>query len=89
MQWKPQARTDCFSSQSVDPIKIQSVISLFIMLSAFVIISMIIYVLEVLIKKKKVVIPANESNTNSAAVEPIESQYFDENITPMNSIVQN
>ena len=59
------------------------------MLSAFVIISMIIYVLEVLIKKKKVVIPANESNSNSAAVEPIESQYFDENITPMNSIVQN
>ena len=82
MQWKPQARTDCFSSQSVDPIKIQSVISLFIMLSAFVIISMTIYILELLIKKKKVVIPTNESNSNSVAAEA------DENITPMNSIVR-
>ena len=52
LQWKPQARKDCLVSQSIDPIKIQIVVSLFIMLGAFVIISLAIYIIEVLMKKK-------------------------------------
>ena len=85
MQWKPQARTDCFSSQSVDPIKIQSVISLFIMLSAFVVISIIIYITEVLIKRKAV-ISAIERNSTAEATE---SQYSVDNETSMGGLVQN
>ena len=86
LQWKPQARTDCFASQNIDPIKIQIVVSLFIMLSAFIIISVGIYIGEVLMKKKKFVISANKSES---IVEAIESQNSVSNTTPMNNYVQN
>ena len=76
LQWKPTARTDCFASQNVEPIKIQIVVSLFIMLTVFVIISVAIYIFEVQLKKKKVVNSANASQ-NSVS-----------NITSMNNLVQ-
>ena len=85
LQWKPQARTDCFASQNIDPIKIQIVVSLFIMLSAFVIISVGIYIVEVLLKKKFVI----SANKSESVVEAIESQNSITNTTPMNNYVQN
>ena len=82
LQWKPTARTDCFASQNVEPIKIQIVVSLFIMLTVFVIISVAIYIFEVQLKKKKVVNSTNESNL------AVQSQDSVRNKTPMNNLVQ-
>ena len=82
LQWKPQARTDCFVTQSIDPIKIQVVVSLFIMLSAFVLISVAIYIIEVLVKKK-VFISANESNSAMKTIDSVS------NSSPTRGLLQN
>ena len=78
LQWKPQARKDCLASQNIDPIKIQIVVSLFIMLGAFVIISLAIYIIEVLMKKKIV-------RSNSA----MEAKDSFNNVTSMRAFTQN
>ena len=78
LQWKPQARKDCLASQNIDPIKIQIVVSLFIMLSAFIIISVAIYIIEVLMKKKIV-------RSNSA----MEAKDSFNNVTSMRAFTQN